>query len=468
MSSVTIGGHTYSDDNNPTTGLGAGGHRMRFIPLVQDIVAVAAEAASAEAFIAGHLVIDPGTYYVIDSGVANAYVLNIILNNYVQGMAISFKATNANTGASTLKVGTLAVVPIKKNKDVALDLGDIKAGQVVTVIYDGATFQVQSQLGLEAKVQVEHNSNGTHKAIIQKALNVKIVPNSTVNILDIFTLSGGNVPNADNIWVFQINTGNGLVPNTRAGSYLTGNGRFTFLDANNYGDAVSANNSRYIFYLYGIYDGTGVVLALSRYTGFERVPTTTTISDPDFFKLEDGSTYIRDSAHSCECYGHVWLSFYTTNTPDWTILTTAGLEPRVLFQPAIDYGGTLNLATTNISGSNIAVYSVVNVVVKQSGIYEVSGSVRGSVDGGTYTQLNSFIKIGSATYGSATAIAMAGGEFSGSGFYQSATINPRRVYGVAGDTIHLGASIAGSSGNRNICGDNGYVGATSLTFKRVG
>lgn len=46
MSSVVINGHTYSDDADPGTGLAAGGHRKRLIPLVQDIVATAAAVST--------------------------------------------------------------------------------------------------------------------------------------------------------------------------------------------------------------------------------------------------------------------------------------------------------------------------------------------------------------------------------------------------------------------------------------
>lgn len=47
MSSVTLNGHTYSDDSHPTTGLAGGGHRTRFIPLIQDVVTVAQDVADA-------------------------------------------------------------------------------------------------------------------------------------------------------------------------------------------------------------------------------------------------------------------------------------------------------------------------------------------------------------------------------------------------------------------------------------
>ena len=52
MSSVTINGHTYTDDSNASTGLAAGGHRTRFIPLIQDVVVVAGEVESDRAQVA--------------------------------------------------------------------------------------------------------------------------------------------------------------------------------------------------------------------------------------------------------------------------------------------------------------------------------------------------------------------------------------------------------------------------------
>lgn len=47
MTSVTMptglgaSGNTYSDDDDPTTGLANGGHRTRFVPLVVDTLAIA-------------------------------------------------------------------------------------------------------------------------------------------------------------------------------------------------------------------------------------------------------------------------------------------------------------------------------------------------------------------------------------------------------------------------------------------
>lgn len=43
---VTINGHTYTDDGNANTGMANGGHRYRLLPLVSDVVVVAADVAA--------------------------------------------------------------------------------------------------------------------------------------------------------------------------------------------------------------------------------------------------------------------------------------------------------------------------------------------------------------------------------------------------------------------------------------
>ncbi len=55
--------------------------------------------------------------YAVDTGSANAYVIALApaLAANVIGMLITFKATNANTGASTLNVNGIGAVAIKKN-----------------------------------------------------------------------------------------------------------------------------------------------------------------------------------------------------------------------------------------------------------------------------------------------------------------------------------------------------------------
>jgi hypothetical protein len=44
-------------------------------------------------------------------------------------------------------------------------------------------------------------------------------------------------------------------------------------------------------------------------------------------------------------------------------------------------------------------------------------------------------------------------------------VGPVLVYLNAGDTIHLGVAVTGSSGNRVLFGNEVYTNITSLTFK---
>jgi hypothetical protein len=77
-------------------------------------------------------------------GTANALTLTptVALPAYVQGEVVSFIAANTNTGAVTLNISGLGTKAITKNGTVALAGGEIVAGAVVTVWYDGTRFQL--------------------------------------------------------------------------------------------------------------------------------------------------------------------------------------------------------------------------------------------------------------------------------------------------------------------------------------
>lgn len=89
--------------------------------------------------------------YAADGGGTDAYAITLATTNpalaaYVTGMVVHFKANTANTGAATLNVNSLGAKTIKKLNDQDLADNDIEAGQVVTVVYDGTNFQMQSQV----------------------------------------------------------------------------------------------------------------------------------------------------------------------------------------------------------------------------------------------------------------------------------------------------------------------------------
>lgn len=70
---------------------------------------------------------------------------------YSAGQVATFKANTANTGAATINLGPGNKTIKKISGGITTDLSDndIRAGQWVTLIYDGTNFQMQSQLGNE-------------------------------------------------------------------------------------------------------------------------------------------------------------------------------------------------------------------------------------------------------------------------------------------------------------------------------
>ena len=87
-----------------------------------------------------------------DTGSANAYAIALTpaVTAYVAGQVFHFKAGNASTGASTLNVNALGTKNIKKKNDQDIAAGDIEQNAIVSVIYDGTSFQMLSQLGTSA------------------------------------------------------------------------------------------------------------------------------------------------------------------------------------------------------------------------------------------------------------------------------------------------------------------------------
>ena len=87
--------------------------------------------------------------YVIDTGAVDAHVMTLVpvLSQLIVGLPFTFKAITANTGAATLNIDGLGAKTIKKNYNQDLAAQDIKIGQMVTVIYDGANYQMVSAVG---------------------------------------------------------------------------------------------------------------------------------------------------------------------------------------------------------------------------------------------------------------------------------------------------------------------------------
>ncbi len=83
--------------------------------------------------------------YATATGSANTYsiTLNPAPTAYVDGMAISVKINVDNTGASTINVNGLGAKPIKKPNGNDVAAGNLKAGSIYTLRYNGTNFILQ-------------------------------------------------------------------------------------------------------------------------------------------------------------------------------------------------------------------------------------------------------------------------------------------------------------------------------------
>lgn len=145
----------------------------------------------------------PGSQYGADAGSNDTYVITISgISSYITGQLVQFKANTANTGAATLNVNSIGAKTIKKNYNEDLNDNDIRANQIVNVIYDGTNFQLISPIATSlAKVSsgstTKDLSNASTTQNIAHGLGVTPRSYRVIGVLDgsssAFSLSGNSV-----------------------------------------------------------------------------------------------------------------------------------------------------------------------------------------------------------------------------------------------------------------------------------
>jgi Pectate lyase superfamily protein len=171
-----------------------------------------------------------GLNFYADTGTANAYVVTTspAITSIPVGAVFNFQAVHANTGTSTLNVDGIGVVTIKKNGGTGgsvganLASGDIATGQLVTVMYDGTNFQMQSTLG-NASGGVGGGANTALSNLAGVAINASLLPAGA----GADSLGSGTLPFGDLFLGDAANAANDF--NTTA---LTANRTTTVPDAN--------------------------------------------------------------------------------------------------------------------------------------------------------------------------------------------------------------------------------------------
>jgi len=84
--------------------------------------------------------------FFADAGSNDTYVVTLAGVKLTTGIMVVFTANTLNTDGATLNLNGYGDKAILKNHDSALVTGDIDAGSVVVVVYDGTNFQMTSQL----------------------------------------------------------------------------------------------------------------------------------------------------------------------------------------------------------------------------------------------------------------------------------------------------------------------------------
>jgi hypothetical protein len=106
--------------------------------------------AASHRFTPGFLHLSGAVNTYTDTGAANAYVVTtpITFTTIPKYFQVCFFAAHANTGSSTLNVDSTGAILIKKfGNTTALASGDIAAGQIACVQYDGTQYELQSVPG---------------------------------------------------------------------------------------------------------------------------------------------------------------------------------------------------------------------------------------------------------------------------------------------------------------------------------
>lgn len=90
--------------------------------------------------------------------------------------------TNANTGAATLNLNALGAISLRKNTNAALVSGDIVAGTIMMVCYDGTNFQILGTWNdqtKEGKKEIEVVSTTTYTFVAADRNKIKVFTNAS-------------------------------------------------------------------------------------------------------------------------------------------------------------------------------------------------------------------------------------------------------------------------------------------------
>lgn len=126
--------YTHSGDFAANTRIGSAANNTKFDAIETGFGLLPAKAK-----------LDRGNIHAYAAGgTANALTVTLdpAITSYADYLAIDVKVATTNTGATSIDVNGLGAKAIKKRGTVSLEAGDLTAGDIVRLVYDGSNFQL--------------------------------------------------------------------------------------------------------------------------------------------------------------------------------------------------------------------------------------------------------------------------------------------------------------------------------------
>ena len=166
--------------------------------------------------------------YALDTGVADAYLVALpaTMAAYTTGLQILMKAVNVNTGASTVNVDGKGVKSIKRPNGDALEAGDIPAGGMVGLAYDGTNFQVARGTAGVLVAIVDGGTGATTAAAAFSALK-QAATESATGVAEIATQAETDAGSDDTRYITPLKLAAADLGSLQSIQVFTGDGTYT-------------------------------------------------------------------------------------------------------------------------------------------------------------------------------------------------------------------------------------------------
>jgi|SRR5215469_3525464 len=150
--------------------------------------------------------------YAADTGSANTYLVTLSAapSAYIAGMLLSVLIGNGNTGASTINVSSLGVKSIVAANGSALTGGELVAGSVVLLQYDGTSFRLVNVISTAFKQYYGADTTNSGSYAVTVDSSFRAVTGVIVSVLPSNTNAGSVTLNVNGTGTSPVATRSGF------------------------------------------------------------------------------------------------------------------------------------------------------------------------------------------------------------------------------------------------------------------